>query len=87
VSSATLDTAYLREYFASATQDEALVVNLEGRMFPVEVAYLAEPTHDYVQKAVETALDIHSQVWHHSQNVFNFLIQMISESREISSFF
>lgn len=38
------------------------VVSLEGRMFPVEVAYLKEPCVDYTQKAVQTVLDIHLRV-------------------------
>ncbi|GAA5907970.1 hypothetical protein JCM5296_000774 [Sporobolomyces johnsonii] len=39
--------------------DEAVMVRLEGRAFPVEVAYLEEPTNDVVMKAVETVFDIH----------------------------
>jgi len=38
------------------------VVSLEGRMFPVEVAYLKEPCVDYVQTAVQTVFDIHLKV-------------------------
>lgn len=39
-----------------------IVVSLEGRMFPVEVAYLKEPCVDYVQTAVQTVFDIHLKV-------------------------
>ncbi|GJN88407.1 hypothetical protein Rhopal_001373-T1 [Rhodotorula paludigena] len=39
--------------------DEAVMVRLEGRAFPVEIAYLEEPTNDVVLKAVETVFDIH----------------------------
>ncbi|GAA6001099.1 hypothetical protein JCM10207_007412 [Rhodosporidiobolus poonsookiae] len=39
--------------------DEAVMVRLEGRAFPVEIAYLEEPTNDVVMKAVETVFDIH----------------------------
>lgn len=38
------------------------VVSLEGRMFPVEVAYLKEPCVDYVHTAVQTVFDIHMKV-------------------------
>lgn len=38
---------------------EAVVVRLEGRAFPVEVAYLEEPTADVVATAVSTIFDIH----------------------------
>ncbi|KAK4058654.1 hypothetical protein OIO90_000098 [Microbotryomycetes sp. JL221] len=38
---------------------EAVMVRLEGRAFPVEIAYLEEPTADLVLKIVETVFDIH----------------------------
>jgi hypothetical protein len=31
-------------------------------MYPVEVAYLSEPTADYVETAVQTIFDIHARV-------------------------
>lgn len=31
-------------------------------MYPVELAYLQEPTADYVRKAAETVYNIHLQV-------------------------
>jgi ATP-dependent RNA helicase DDX35 len=62
VSSATLDAASFREYF-SQKPDDVIVASLEGRMFPVEVTYLKDPTPDYVRKAAETAWDINLQVW------------------------
>lgn len=43
-------------------REDAVVVRLEGRAFPVEVAYLEEPTADLVAKAVETIFDIHLKV-------------------------
>lgn len=42
--------------------DEAVMVRLEGRTFPVEIAYLDDPTNDVVGKAVETVYDIHLKV-------------------------
>lgn len=41
---------------------DAVIVRLEGRAFPVEVAYLKEPTADVVQEAVSTIFDIHLKV-------------------------
>lgn len=41
--------------------DEATIVSLEGRMYPVEVAYLKEPTEDYVSEAVRVAWGLHMQ--------------------------
>jgi HrpA-like RNA helicase len=62
VSSATLDaTAFLDYFTASTSPDEATIVSLEGRMFPVEVAYLQEPTPDYVQKAAQVCWNINLQ--------------------------
>jgi len=62
VSSATLDaTAFLEYFTASSAPDEATIVSLEGRMYPVEVAYLREPTPDYVQKAAEVTWNINLQ--------------------------
>jgi len=40
-------------------RDEAVMVRLEGKSFPVEVCYLEKPTNDVVLKAVETVFDIH----------------------------
>lgn len=42
--------------------DEAVMVRLEGKAFPVDIAYLEEPTSDVVLKAVETIFDIHLKV-------------------------
>ncbi|OAX33583.1 P-loop containing nucleoside triphosphate hydrolase protein [Rhizopogon vinicolor AM-OR11-026] len=59
VSSATLDARSFSEYFTSGTHpDEATIISLEGRMYPVEVAYLQEPAPDYVRKAVEAVWNI-----------------------------
>ncbi|KAI5986345.1 P-loop containing nucleoside triphosphate hydrolase protein [Pisolithus albus] len=64
VSSATLDARAFHEYFCSNTAaDEAIIVSLEGRTYPVEVAYLKEPAPDYVRAAVEVAWNINQQVF------------------------
>jgi hypothetical protein len=39
-----------------------MVASLEGRMYPVEVAYLREPTSDYVRTAAEVVNSIHARV-------------------------
>jgi ATP-dependent RNA helicase DDX35 len=62
VSSATLDAASFLDYFAANSPDDAVIVSIEGRMYPVEVAYLQEPTPDYVRKAAETVWNINLQV-------------------------
>lgn len=63
VSSATLDAAAFLDYFTSGNgPEEATIVSLEGRAYPVQVAYLQEPVPDYVQKAAEVVWSIHLQV-------------------------
>ncbi|CAD6584234.1 MAG: hypothetical protein TREMPRED_003776 [Tremellales sp. Tagirdzhanova-0007] len=65
ISSATIDAQDFLEYFnsnadgADRSADDAIVVSLEGRMFPVEVCYLRAPCVDYVEAAIQTVFDIH----------------------------
>ncbi|GLB35219.1 putative helicase associated domain (HA2) Add an annotation [Lyophyllum shimeji] len=59
VSSATLDATAFLDYFTdSATPNDATIITLEGRMYPVEVAYLQEPVPDYVRTAAEVSWNI-----------------------------
>jgi len=63
VSSATLDATAFLEFFSSPPDPiDSIIVSLEGRAYPVHIAYLEEPTEDYVRKAAETVLSIHRQV-------------------------
>lgn len=63
VSSATIDAAAFLEYFSSGSPlGDVMVASLEGRMYPVEVAYLREPTPDYVRMAAEVVSSIHTRV-------------------------
>ena len=62
VSSATLDATKFLDYFSNDISHGARIISLEGRMYPVEVAYLQEPTYDYVQKAAEVAWNINLKV-------------------------
>ncbi|WVW83262.1 hypothetical protein I302_105281 [Kwoniella bestiolae CBS 10118] len=65
ISSATIDAEDFLEYFntnadgSDRSKDDATIVSLEGRMFPVEVCYLKEPCSDYAEAAVQTVFDIH----------------------------
>ncbi|TXT13758.1 hypothetical protein VHUM_01125 [Vanrija humicola] len=65
ISSATIDAEDFFEYFntnadgSDRSKDDAIIVSLEGRMFPVEVCYRKEPVVDFVQAAVDTVYDIH----------------------------
>lgn len=54
VMSATLDAGKFREYFAGAEYME-----VEGRMFPVDIFYTPEPESDYLEAALRTVMQIH----------------------------
>ncbi|EME49320.1 hypothetical protein DOTSEDRAFT_68185 [Dothistroma septosporum NZE10] len=70
ISSATLQAKSFLNFFQDS--DEALelknedlqtpgcVVSVEGRAFPVDTHYLAQPCEDYLERAVKTVLDVHS---------------------------
>ncbi|PAV23469.1 P-loop containing nucleoside triphosphate hydrolase [Pyrrhoderma noxium] len=60
ISSATLDASRFFDYF-NTSEDEVTIFSLEGRMFPVEVAHLSEPTPDYVRTAAQVTWKIHKQ--------------------------
>jgi pre-mRNA-splicing factor ATP-dependent RNA helicase DHX15/PRP43 len=54
VMSATLDAEKFQSYF-----NDAPLLKVPGRTFPVEVFYTAEPERNYVEAAVRTVLHIH----------------------------
>jgi ATP-dependent RNA helicase DDX35 len=58
-----LDATAFLEFFSSLPEPvDSRIVSLEGRAYPVQIAYLSEPTEDYVHKAAETVISIHRQV-------------------------
>lgn len=61
ICSATLDAQHLRDYFNGFTpgEENATIINIEGRIYPVEIAYLEQPTEDYLSAAVTTVMEIH----------------------------
>lgn len=72
VSSATLQAEDFLRFFAgndnpSPEEDSPLggdigrIISLEGRMYPVDTLYLETPAEDYVERAVKTVFDIHTQ--------------------------
>lgn len=69
VSSATIEAEKFLEFFApdddekvngKSKEEYGHIVSIEGRVHPVEVQYLAEATADYVKRAVDTVMDIHT---------------------------
>lgn len=54
---------------------KAAILSLEGRTFPVEIAYLDEPTSDYVMRAADTVMGIHLSVSRYSPILLLMLIR------------
>jgi pre-mRNA-splicing factor ATP-dependent RNA helicase DHX15/PRP43 len=54
VMSATLDAAKFQKYF-----DGAPLLEVPGRIFPVEIFYTPEPERDYLEAAIRTVVQIH----------------------------
>lgn len=52
--SATLDTGKFQDYF-----DNAPIMKIRGRTFPVEIFYTSKPESDYVEASIRTVLQIH----------------------------
>lgn len=63
ISSATLDAQGLLDFFKTpdvkGAEEEACIVSLEGRAFPVEIAYMDTAPEDYVRAAAETVWSLH----------------------------
>ncbi|CAI6342234.1 unnamed protein product [Periconia digitata] len=69
ISSATLDAERFLSFF-SPEEDEKIhgmskdeygcIVSIEGRTHPVDIFYLAEPTNNYIERTVDTIMDIHT---------------------------
>lgn len=52
--SATLDAGKFQDYF-----DQAPLLTIPGRTFPVEIFYTPEPERDYLEAAIRTVIQIH----------------------------
>ncbi|EHK16019.1 uncharacterized protein TRIVIDRAFT_227949 [Trichoderma virens Gv29-8] len=74
VSSATIQAEEFFDFFTKgsgqeiknqqdgqSSNDTAKIVSLEGRTYPIDTLYLESPAEDYVEKAVNTVFDIHTQ--------------------------
>lgn len=97
ISSATLQAEEFLRFFAgdefqNGGNDSELggsvgrIISLEGRMYPVDILYLDTPTEDYVERAVKTVFDIHTQeaegdilVFLTGREEIDTAVQMISE--------
>ncbi|KAF4123747.1 ATP-dependent RNA helicase DDX35 [Geosmithia morbida] len=68
------------------------IVSLEGRTFPIDILYLESPAEDYVEKAIDTVINIHSQegpgdilVFLTGREEIDDAIQAVSERQATSS--
>ena len=72
VSSATLQAEDFLRFFAGGDYEESStsgavkeeigrIVSIEGRMFPVDVHYLSEPSENYLETAIRTVFEINAQ--------------------------
>ena len=53
VMSATMDTKKFQDYF-----DDAPILDIPGRLFPVEILYTPKPEKDYFEACVRTAVHV-----------------------------
>ncbi|XP_044755800.1 probable ATP-dependent RNA helicase DHX35 [Coccinella septempunctata] len=63
VASATLDAKYLKDFFnfGNPNQKEtSTILSVQGRQYPVDIYYLAEPVPCYIQSSVDTAIKINA---------------------------
>lgn len=66
VSSATLQAEEFLAFFSDRAEDSEVsspsgtIIKLEGRMYPVDIHYLADPAENYVERAVQTVFEINS---------------------------
>lgn len=66
IASATIDAEFFKDFFNSrkklkddTKKDSAIILSVQGRMFPVSNFYLQNPCPDYVKETVNTILKIH----------------------------
>ena len=77
VTSATLDAAKFAEYF-----NQAFILKIPGRTFPVKILYSKEPETDYLEASLVTVMQIHltepagytlsSRTCHHTDSLVIF---------------
>ena len=66
VCSATVDAEQLRDFFNTnttkdSTKDTAVILTVEGRLYPVDTFFVKEPVANYVTSVVDTVLKIHEK--------------------------
>lgn len=69
ISSATLQAEEFLEFFTRRSETHAqdkpqvtgAIISIEGRTYPIDILYLESPAENYVEKAVNTVLEIHAK--------------------------
>lgn len=72
ISSATLQAESFLSFFSNGEDDQkdnqgdkadaqGKIVSIEGRTYPIDVMHLESPAENYVDKAIDTVFEIHSQ--------------------------
>lgn len=92
VSSATLQAKEFLSFFDGADEINehgsgmGRIVSLEGRTYPIDMMHLESPAEDYVEKALDTVFDIHTQegdgdilVFLTGREEIEFAVQAVSE--------
>lgn len=70
ISSATIQTEEILKFFTSkeggrdSVQPSAAIISVEGRLHPIDILYLENTVENYLEKAVQTVIEIHSQEGH-----------------------
>ena len=54
--------SFLNYFTTGDSSNEAVIVSLEGRMFPVQLSYADEPIPNFVDRSAQLAWNIHLQV-------------------------
>lgn len=62
ISSATIDAEFFRKFFTlKSNTNSAVILSVEGKMYPVDCFFTKEPCADYVKETVATVLKIHEK--------------------------
>lgn len=74
ISSATIDAEFFRNFFTLKKQPKsAVILSVEGKMYPVDTFYITEPCADYVKQTVSTVLKIHHKAGNKVGDILAFL--------------
>lgn len=74
ISSATIDAEFFKNFFTLKNQPKsAVILSVEGKMYPVETFYISEPCPDYVKQTVSTVLKIHKKERNKVGDILAFL--------------